>query len=69
MEAVQVISINPVTLLAINQAIAAEIEDATLTKDQTQALQMKFGLMAPVLTPSEQYLIQKEERKRARVAA
>lgn len=40
-------------------------EDQTLKPEEAKILRMKYGLVAPELTASEQYLIQKEERKNA----
>lgn len=48
------------------QQYNAEVGDSELKKEQIMILRMKYGIIAAQLTPSENYLIQKEERKLAR---
>lgn len=43
-----------------------EVGDQELTKEQIIALRQKFGLYAIQLTPSEEYLIQREDVKLGR---
>ena len=47
-------------------ALDAEGFPNVLTKDENRILRMKYGLSAVMLTPSEKYLINKEERKYGR---
>jgi len=46
---------------SVNNQIKEEIGNAKLNKFELQMIQMKYGTLSVELTPSEKYLIKKEE--------
>lgn len=48
---------------AVSKQLAEEVgDDENFNRETFKMLQMKYGMIATVLTSSEKYLIQKEER-------
>lgn len=48
---------------AVNQQFNQEVGEEGVTSKENMMLRMKYGLSAAILTPSEKYLIKKEESR------
>lgn len=47
---------------SIKKQFKEELGEVKVKREYIRILQMKYGLIIPQLTPSEKYLIQKDER-------